>query len=163
MAEIASTYPTAGGLYYWSSKLGSAGWGWFTGWFNLLGLIGIVAAASATASRSSRPSLLNLLWDYPNDRSTSSTSSRSCCSPRTLLNVFDVRITSLLNGDLGLVARRRRRDHRRRADHRPGQPPVVGYVFTKTVNNSGFSGSGWSSIVFWMVFAIGLVAWRSTR
>src|SRR6266436_6495751 len=37
MAEIASTYPTAGGLYYWSSKLGHAGWGWFTGWFNLIG------------------------------------------------------------------------------------------------------------------------------
>ena len=35
MGEIASTYPTAGGLYFWSSKLGSPGWGWFTGWFNL--------------------------------------------------------------------------------------------------------------------------------
>src|SRR4051795_3235694 len=44
MAEIASTYPTAGGLYYWSSKLGSAAWGWFTGWFNLIGLIGIIGA-----------------------------------------------------------------------------------------------------------------------
>jgi amino acid transporter len=31
MAEIASTYPTAGGLYYWSSKLGNPAWGWFTG------------------------------------------------------------------------------------------------------------------------------------
>ena len=31
MAEIASAFPTAGGLYYWSSKLGSPGWGWFTG------------------------------------------------------------------------------------------------------------------------------------
>src|SRR5881409_1831697 len=27
MGEIASTYPTAGGLYFWSSKLGSPGWG----------------------------------------------------------------------------------------------------------------------------------------
>ena len=35
MAEIASAYPTAGGLYYWASKLGSPGWGWATGWFNL--------------------------------------------------------------------------------------------------------------------------------
>ena len=35
MGEIASTYPTAGGLYFWSSKLGSPAWGWFTGWFNL--------------------------------------------------------------------------------------------------------------------------------
>ena len=27
MAEIASVFPTAGGLYYWSSKLGSPAWG----------------------------------------------------------------------------------------------------------------------------------------
>src|SRR4030088_3535764 len=32
MAELASAYPTAGGLYYWASKLGGPGWGWFTGW-----------------------------------------------------------------------------------------------------------------------------------
>ena len=31
MAEIASSYPTAGGLYFWSSKLGNPGWGWYTG------------------------------------------------------------------------------------------------------------------------------------
>jgi amino acid transporter len=39
MAEVASAYPTAGGLYYWASKMGGATWGWFTGWFNLSGLI----------------------------------------------------------------------------------------------------------------------------
>src|SRR5262245_16625810 len=33
MGETASTYPTAGGLYFWASKLGSPAWGWFTGWF----------------------------------------------------------------------------------------------------------------------------------
>src|SRR5215467_11196022 len=43
MAELASAYPTAGGLYYWSSKLGGPGWGWFTGWFNLLGQFAITA------------------------------------------------------------------------------------------------------------------------
>jgi amino acid transporter len=43
MAEIVSAYPTAGGLYYWASKLGGPGWGWFTGWFNLVGVIAIVA------------------------------------------------------------------------------------------------------------------------
>src|SRR5579864_7081251 len=40
MAEIASAFPTAGGLYYWSAKLAqtnAAAWSWFTGWFNLLG------------------------------------------------------------------------------------------------------------------------------
>jgi len=44
MAELASAYPTAGGIYYWSAKLGGPGWGWFTGWFNLLGLIAILAS-----------------------------------------------------------------------------------------------------------------------
>ena len=44
MAEIASAFPTAGGLYYWASKLGSPAWGWFTGWFNLIGQIAVTAA-----------------------------------------------------------------------------------------------------------------------
>ncbi|KAJ3342009.1 hypothetical protein HDU93_003531 [Gonapodya sp. JEL0774] len=43
MAEICSTYPTAGGLYYWSAKLASNGWGpymaWVTGWFNIFGML----------------------------------------------------------------------------------------------------------------------------
>src|SRR5882757_6381919 len=44
MGEIASTYPTAGGLYFWASKMGSPAWGWFTGWFNLIGQIAVTAA-----------------------------------------------------------------------------------------------------------------------
>ena len=44
MAEIASAYPTAGGLYYWASKLGSPGWGWATGWFNFIGQVAVTAA-----------------------------------------------------------------------------------------------------------------------
>src|SRR5579864_9221457 len=44
MAEIASAFPTAGGLYYWSAKLARrnpAAWSWFTGWFNLLGQVAV--------------------------------------------------------------------------------------------------------------------------
>jgi len=44
MGQIASAYPTAGGLYHWSSILGGRGWGWATAWFNLLGLIFVVAS-----------------------------------------------------------------------------------------------------------------------
>src|ERR1700722_6876926 len=44
MSELASSMPTAGGIYYWASKLGGAGWGWFTGWFNLIGLVAVVAS-----------------------------------------------------------------------------------------------------------------------
>src|SRR3984885_3851156 len=44
MSELASAYPTAGGIYFWASRLGGAGWGWFTGWFNLIGLVAVVAS-----------------------------------------------------------------------------------------------------------------------
>ncbi len=44
MAELASAYPTAGGLYYWASKLRGPAWGWYTGWFNLIGQVGITAS-----------------------------------------------------------------------------------------------------------------------
>src|SRR5450759_2463001 len=46
MSELASAMPTAGGIYYWASKLGGAGWGWLTGWFNLIGLVAVVASVS---------------------------------------------------------------------------------------------------------------------
>src|SRR5690349_13079117 len=39
MAEIVSAMPTAGGIYYWAAKLGGPSAGWFTGWFNLIGLV----------------------------------------------------------------------------------------------------------------------------
>src|SRR3954467_12526307 len=37
MAQLASAFPTAGGLYHWASILGGRGWGWTTAWFNLAG------------------------------------------------------------------------------------------------------------------------------
>lgn len=46
MAEVCSSYPTAGGLYYWAAKLAKkngALWAWFTGWFNLLGQVAVTA------------------------------------------------------------------------------------------------------------------------
>ena len=44
MGQIASSYPTAGGLYHWGSILGGKFWGWMTAWFNLLGLLFVVAS-----------------------------------------------------------------------------------------------------------------------
>jgi len=46
MAQIASAFPTAGGLYHWGSMLGNRGYGWATAWFNLLGLILVTAAVN---------------------------------------------------------------------------------------------------------------------
>ncbi|GLS86480.1 amino acid permease [Cypionkella aquatica] len=44
MAQIASAFPTAGGLYHWGSILGGRFIGWLTAWMNLLGLITVLGA-----------------------------------------------------------------------------------------------------------------------
>jgi amino acid transporter len=43
MAELASAYPASGGMYDWATRLGGPGWGWFTAWFNIVGLIATLA------------------------------------------------------------------------------------------------------------------------
>ena len=53
MAEVCSSFPTAGGLYYWSAKLArrnGAAWSWFTGWFNFLGQVAVTAGIDFGAS-----------------------------------------------------------------------------------------------------------------
>jgi amino acid transporter len=59
MSELVSAYPTAGGIYWWASELGGKSWGWFTGWFNLIGLVGVVASV-VYASAQFAYALLNL-------------------------------------------------------------------------------------------------------
>ncbi len=44
MGQVASAFPTAGGLYHWAAILGGRAWGWITAWFNLAGLITVLAA-----------------------------------------------------------------------------------------------------------------------
>jgi len=46
VGQIASAYPTAGGLYHWASILGGRGWGWLCAWINLVGLIFVVASVN---------------------------------------------------------------------------------------------------------------------
>src|SRR6266487_2697552 len=50
MAEVASAYPTAGGLYYWASRMKGKASGWWTAWFNLLGQFAIVAGINYAAA-----------------------------------------------------------------------------------------------------------------
>jgi amino acid transporter len=50
MSEIASAYPTAGGLYYWASRMKNKNWGWWTAWFNLIGQFAIVAGINYAAA-----------------------------------------------------------------------------------------------------------------
>lgn len=41
MAQVASAFPTAGGLYHWGSLLGGRACGWVTAWFNLAGVVAV--------------------------------------------------------------------------------------------------------------------------
>src|SRR6202163_1689797 len=99
MAEVCSSYPTAGGLYYWAAKLGgqnSAAWSWFTGWFNLLGQVAVTAgidfglAFFATA-------LLHQVFNYPTSPPWIILIYAIALFLHGLLNTFGVRLVALLN------------------------------------------------------------------
>src|SRR2546422_4471299 len=156
MGEIASKYPTAGGLYFWASKLGSPAWGWFTGWLNLVGQIAVTAAIAYGCSIFMM-ALLNLLWNYPTSDGWLYFTYGMILLGAGLINMFKVQITAALNtfsawwhmvgvllivGILIAVP-----DHHR----------SVGYVFGQTINNSGFGGQSWTHGIFIYVFLTGLL------
>ncbi len=49
MGQVASAFPTAGGIYHWASILGGRGWGWAAAWLNLIGLVTVLAAINVGA------------------------------------------------------------------------------------------------------------------
>lgn len=54
MAEIAAAFPTAGGIYFWSYRLGGDTWGpflsWMTAWWNWAGWICVVPGVQQGAT-----------------------------------------------------------------------------------------------------------------
>ena len=50
MAELASAYPTAGGLYYWAFRLGGRKWAWVTAWLNMIGQVTATAGINVAAA-----------------------------------------------------------------------------------------------------------------
>src|SRR2546421_10408906 len=50
MAELASMYPTAGGLYFWAFRLGGRTWAWATAWLNMIGQVTITAGINVAAA-----------------------------------------------------------------------------------------------------------------
>jgi amino acid permease (GABA permease) len=160
MAEVCSSYPTAGGLYYWAAKLGgknSAAWSWFTGWFNLLGQVAVTAGIDfglaffvnyfISLYISSWPNPLNAYTDL-NSRLTIIGVYAVVLFIHGLINTFGVALVALLN-DISVWW------------HIAGVVIIVGvlflfskyhqspaYVFTKFVNLTGFSFPGASIYVF---------------
>src|SRR3954467_11176293 len=96
MAELASAYPTAGGLYWWASRMGGAVWGWFTGWFNLIGQVAITAGIHYGAATFT-PALLSLWFDYNNDSHHIMYVYAAILAAHATLNIFNVRLVGFLN------------------------------------------------------------------
>ena len=102
LGEICSSFPTAGGLYYWSAKLapGDSGpiWSWFTGWFNLLGQVAVTAGISfgCAFSISAFMSILTESSTWLEPYATILILA-VVLALQGLLNTFSVRLVALLN------------------------------------------------------------------
>ncbi|MFL6121088.1 amino acid permease [Actinophytocola sp.] len=99
MAEVCSSFPTAGGLYYWSAKLArrnAAAWSWFTGWFNFLGQVAVTAGIDFGAA-SFLNALLDLQFGYAVTPGHTILLFGVILVVHGLLNTFGVKLVALLN------------------------------------------------------------------
>jgi amino acid transporter len=99
MAEVASSYPTAGGLYYWSAKLAKTNapaWSWFTGWFNLLGQVAVTAGIDFGLAFFIN-AFLNIAFAVPTDPPYTIAIYAVVLFLHGLLNTFGIRLVALLN------------------------------------------------------------------
>ena len=163
MAECASAFPTAGGVYYWASKLGGAGWGWFTGWFNLIGLVAVTASVVYVSAAF----LMNLLGLYNAhivfDFAKAAAGTDVHYTAHTIFALFAVIL--ILHGLINAF-----RSHLVSLFTEvsvwwhvigvavivvilalgPAHHASVGYVFGHTINNSGFKGGSTTIPFFWL-------------
>ncbi|WP_170290454.1 amino acid permease [Kitasatospora atroaurantiaca] len=143
MAEICSSYPTAGGLYYWAAKLApsrGAAWAWFTGYFNFMGQVAVTAGVDFGAAFFAN-AFLELQWGFAATPAHTVEIFAVILLAHGLLNTRGVRLVAILNnvsvwwhlagvlvivGALVLL---------------PAHHASASFVFTKFVNNTGFHSS----------------------
>jgi len=146
MAEVASSYPTAGGLYYWAAKLAPesggnpAAWSWFVGWFNLVGQVAVTAGIDFGLAFFIN-AFLNLTVGLPTDPPYTIAIYGTVLVIHALLNTFGIRIVTILNdvsvwwhivGVAAIVLVTVVLNQHERTD--------IGTVFSTFVNNTGSGG-----------------------
>src|SRR5919112_3412966 len=166
MAELASAYPTAGGPYWWAAKLGGPGWSWFTGWANVLGLVAVVASVDYGAATFA--SALFNLWSL--DLGVINFADGAALSEifvvfavilalHALVNIYSSHLVALFNnisvfvhviGVAVIIAV---------LVFVPDRHQSVSFVFTDTINNSGF-GDG---MFWWYVLPVGFLLTMYTQ
>ncbi len=102
MAEVASSYPTAGGLYYWAAKLAPesggnpAAWSWFVGWFNFVGQVAVTAGIDFGLAFFIN-AFLNIVFGVSTAPPVTIVIFGVVLFIHGLLNTFGIRLVSLLN------------------------------------------------------------------
>ena len=107
MAELASVYPTAGGLYFWAFRLGGRGWAWLTAWLNMLGQVTITAGINVAAATYLIGAVTRMAG-VPGDVALPIFGSATnwyfqlavmvlIMVPQVLINIFGIRLTARLN------------------------------------------------------------------
>lgn len=101
MAEIASAYPTAGGLYFWAFRLGGKTWAWTTAWLNMIGQVAITAGINIAAAIYLIGAVTRV-FGLPSDARFTSWSFQLLVMvliliPQIVVNVWGVRLTARLS------------------------------------------------------------------
>ncbi|MGO9140583.1 MAG: amino acid permease [Streptosporangiaceae bacterium] len=159
MAEVCSSFPTAGGLYYWSAKLArrnGPAWSWFTGWFNFLGQVAVTAGIDFGAAFFIN-ALLNLQFGLSTKHWVTILIFAIVLLLHGLLNQFGIRLVAMLNdvsvwwhilGVLVIVAV---------LTFVPSHHQSAKFVFTSTYNITG-----WHSIFYVLLLGLLLAQYTFT-
>jgi amino acid permease (GABA permease) len=159
MAEVCSSFPTAGGLYYWSAKLArknGPAWSWFTGWFNFLGQVAVTAGIDFGCAFFIN-AFLNLTWGVSTAHWVTILILAIVLFVHGLMNQFGIRLVALLNdisvwwhviGVLIIVAV---------LAFVPSKHASAGYVFSHIVNNTG-----WGSTFYVLLLGLLLAQYTLT-
>ncbi|WP_026415960.1 amino acid permease [Actinomadura oligospora] len=149
MAEVCSSYPTAGGLYYWAAKLAprnGAAWSWFTGWFNFTGQVAVTAGIVYGSAAFLNP-LLDDRFGYTVSPGHTFLLFGVLLVVHALLNQFGVRLVALLNSVsvwwhvlgvavvIGVLA------------FKPSHHQSATFVFTKFVNQTGWQYGVYAALI----------------
>ena len=174
MAELTSAYPTAGGPYWWSAKLGSPGWSWITGWMNIVGLVGIVAGVGYGAAIFLQATLADYNLSILGINFATSHPSTILHETfllfliiligYTVVNIFADRLLAIFNnvsvgwhviGVLVIIAL---------VAFVPSHHQSASWVFGQRFNNTGFHGGLTSGLGFWVyVLPLGFILTMYTQ
>lgn len=98
MAELASAYPTAGGLYFWAYRLGGVRWAWVTAWFNMIGQVTITAGINYAAAAYAVATVNRIFAaELPTDTTATVIAMIVIMIPQVLINVLGIRLTAKLS------------------------------------------------------------------